>query len=70
MRVNWVACLYVLHNTNLAGIETFILNFADSWSLLPPHVRPKNDSLNAKTGKASELKTADTSGRLARERGF
>ena len=26
VRVNWVACLYVLHNTNLGGIESFILN--------------------------------------------
>ena len=62
MRVNWSACLYVLHNTNLAGVASFISNFVDSWSLVLPHVRPKNDSLNAKTGKASELKTADTSG--------
>ena len=26
VRVNWVACSYVLHNTNLGGIESFISN--------------------------------------------
>ena len=26
VRVNWVACLYVLRNTNLGGIESFISN--------------------------------------------
>ena len=31
----WVACLYLLHNTYLG---------ADSWSLVPPRVKPKNDN--------------------------
>ena len=54
----------MLHDTNLAGVASFISNFVDSWSLVLPHVRPKNDLLNAKTCKAAELKTADTSGTL------
>ena len=56
VRVHWVACLYVFHNTNLRWYREFCFKVADSWSLVPHRVKPKNDSLNAKTSKALELK--------------
>ena len=50
MRVNWLACLYVLQNTHLGDTQSFNSNLRIV-AACPARCKTKNDYLNAKTNK-------------------